>query len=123
MATSPLVSRTRRASSAGSPPALERNLAASALTGWSGEITLSTITDGVRLVFQAGKMEQAERWEAARPDEARARLMPGRFDALVFGYRSLAAIFAEDADCAADEEAEAVLAALFPPGDSFLRPI
>ena len=104
-------------------PALERSLATSALAGWSGELTLSTITDGVRLVFRAGTLSEVERWEAARPDEARARLMPGRFEALIFGYRSPAAIFAEDADCAADEEAEAVLAALFPPGDSFLRPI
>ncbi len=42
---------------------------------------------------------------------------------LVLGYRSIAATLAEDADVAADEEAEAVLAALFPPGDSMFRPM
>lgn len=104
-------------------PALERTLAASPLAGWTGEITVSRIKDGLKLRFEGGRLVEIAPWEGSRPDEARAKFMLGRFEALVFGYRSLAAILAEDADCATDEEAEAVLAALFPPADSFLRPI
>lgn len=104
-------------------PALERCLAASAYASWSGEITLSRIEDGVRLRFEDGRLVEASSWSTERPDEARVRLMPGWFEALVFGYRSLQQILDEDADCAADEEAEGVLAALLPPGDSFLRPV
>ena len=59
-------------------------------------------------------------WEGERVEAARVRLMPGRFEGLAFGYRSMAQTLAEDPDCVADEEAEAVLAALFPPGDSCL---
>ena len=101
-------------------PALERSLADSALAGWTGELTLSRIEDGLRLRLERGRLAEVAPWAGERPDEARARLMPGRFEALAFGYRSIAEILAEDPDCAVDEETEAVLTALFPPGDSFL---
>ena len=100
-------------------PALERTLAASPLAGWTGELTFSRIEDGVRVRFEAGRVREV----APFAGEARAILMPGRFEALALGYRAVARILDEDADCRADEEAEAVLGALFPSGDSLLRPI
>lgn len=104
-------------------PALEQTLARSALAGWTGEIGLSRVDDGLRVRFEQGLLSEVAHWSVDRADSAGVRLMPGRFEALVFGYRSVAAILDEDPDCAADEEAEAFLAALFPPGDSYLRPI
>lgn len=104
-------------------PALERCLAASSYASWTGELTLSLIEDGMRLRFTDGRLTEAAPRTTLRPVEARVRLMPGRFEALAFGYRSIGQILDEDADCATDEESEGVLTALFPSGDSFLRPI
>ncbi|RYG36469.1 GNAT family N-acetyltransferase [bacterium] len=102
--------------------ALERTLDASHMAGWTGDLTLSRIEDAVQISFKDGRITGVEPWRPERPEEARLRLTPGRFEALVFGYRSLDAILAEDADCSvADEEAEALVRALFPPGDSFVR--
>jgi hypothetical protein len=100
-------------------PALERSLGRSPLAGWSGTMTLSWIEGGLSFRFEQGSFEEVVPFDG----EARVSLMPGRFEALAFGYRSISQILDEDADCRADEESEAVLTALFPPGDSFLRPI
>ena len=104
-------------------PALETTLAASPLAGWTGSLTLSLISEAIVLRFENGRLTWVEKESVERPDAARARFSPGRFEALVFGYRSLTEILAEDADCATDEETQAILSAIFPSGESFLRPV
>lgn len=103
-------------------PALEANLARSALVGWTGEIALTRIDDGFRLSFDKGKLVGS--FWLGDEEAANVRLMPGCFEALALGYRSVAEILANDADCQVPtEEVEAVLNALFPKGDSFFAPI
>jgi Acetyltransferase (GNAT) domain len=105
-------------------PALSRNLAASAMAGWSSGLTISTIDQGIKIKFQDGNCVSVEPCAFRHPHDADVRLTPGRFESLVLGYRSFPEILAEDADCSASrEETEAVVTCLFPPGDSFLRPL
>lgn len=103
-------------------PAMEANLAASELTGWTGEMALTRIKDGIRLSFEGGKIAGFHRFEDE--GEANVRLMPGKFEALALGYRSIGEILGEDPDCRVhSEELESVMDALFPKGDSFFAPI
>jgi hypothetical protein len=105
-------------------PALTKNLAESDMAGWSGELTISTIDQGIKLDFEDGNCVLVEPCKFRHPHDADVRLTPGRFESLALGYRSFPEILAEDADCSASrEEIEALVTCLFPPGDSFFRPI
>jgi hypothetical protein len=94
------------------------------MAGWSGELTISTIDQGIKLDFEDGNCVLVEPCKFKHPHDADVRLTPGRFESLALGYRSFPEILAEDADCSASrEEIEALVTCLFPPGDSFFRPI
>ena len=102
-------------------PVLERRLAASYAVGWSGELKLSFVRDGIRIAFQNGAMSNVERW---LPPQREGRLAPKHRDALfpdltflqvLFGFRSVADIESAYPDCrVTSDEARYILDTLFP---------
>ena len=118
-------------------PALERRLAASALTGHTGALTLSDYRRGVRLVFDNGRLKTAEPWALARdvvgqefglpsPDPRRPiALFPGHtWVQLVLGYRRLDQLMATYPDCLVRSgDARALLEVLFPRRHSDVWPL
>lgn len=119
-------------------PALERRLAASLLVGHTGELTLGFYhPDGVRLVFERGRLVTAEPWrpdwrlgslEIGIPSTDPRRPMamfPGlTFLQLLFGFRSLDELQSAFPDCIVRHpEARALIGALFPRHASDVWPI
>lgn len=96
-------------------PALERRLVGSACEGYSGEQKISFYRDGVRMVFEKGKLANVETWKPkVKEDEGSAAFPNLTFLQLVFGYRTLAEVQYAYADCRAGDEARVLLEALFP---------
>ena len=97
-------------------PALEERLRGSVLAGHSGELKLSFYRDGVKLVFEAGRLASVERWKPKiREDEGSAAFPGLTFLQLMFGYRSLEEIRYAYADCWCNSNETAVLLeCLFP---------
>jgi hypothetical protein len=105
-------------------PALEERLAASPAVGFSGEIELNFYRDGLKLVFEAGRIKAIEPWQPQPDKWGRAAFPNLTFLQLVFGYRPLAELRRSYADCwCQDETARAVLESLFPPGLSDVMPL
>ncbi|HEY3064389.1 MAG TPA: GNAT family N-acetyltransferase [Methylomirabilota bacterium] len=110
-------------------PALERRLAASAMSGYSGTLVISLYRHGVELVFENGTLVRVAPWrptfttigqEMSRATTDRRRadaFFPGlTFLQLLFGSRSFARLEAAFPDCIARTgEGRALLEALFPP--------
>lgn len=96
-------------------PVLEQRLAQSVLVGHTGELKISFYGDGLRLLFDAGRLTEAERW-APTEHERGAAAFPGlTFLQPLFGYRSLDELDYAFTDCwTATDEAQALLQALFP---------
>ncbi len=95
-------------------PALERRLAASPQAGFSGDLRISTFTDGVRFHFEAGRIA-AEAWRPERVEEGDAAFPERSFLPLLFGFRSLEEIlFAWPDASASSDAARALLPVLFP---------
>ena len=105
-------------------PVLEERLAASVAAGHSGELRIGFYRDGLRLVFDLGRLAEVEDWEPGDAWDS-APGFPGlTFLQLLFGYRSLADLEYAFADCRVDgEEAHVLLDALFPRRPSHVRPI
>ncbi len=105
-------------------PALEERLAGSVAAGHSGELKLSFYRDGVRLVFEAGRLVVAEPWQPNH-DDGGAAGFPGRtFLQLLFGYRTLAELRTAFPDCWADgDDARTLLEVLFPKQPSSFWPV
>ena len=105
-------------------PVLEERLATSVAAGHSGELQLGFYRDGLRLVFDQGRLTVVEAWEPGDNWES-APAFPGlTFLQLLFGYRSLAELEHAFADCFVDGEEERVLLdALFPKQPSQVWPI
>ena len=102
-------------------PVLERRLAASALAGHSGELRISFYRDGLRLVFDGGRLTTAEGWRPTVEDGGKAAFPGLTFLQLLFGYRTLEELRYAFADCWADgDEPRALLTALFPKRASFV---
>jgi hypothetical protein len=96
-------------------PVLERRLAGSLVVGHSGELKISFYRDGLRLVFDGGRLAVVETWQPTPDDSGKAAFPDLTFLQLVFGYRSLEELAYAFADCwVADDEARALLNALFP---------
>jgi len=104
-------------------PALERRLASSVAAGYSGELTLDFYRDGLRLVFEAGRLVRSEGWRRGPWDEANAAFPPLVFLQLLFGYRRLDELRHAFPDVWARDEAIPLLRALFPSRRSLVLPI
>lgn len=95
-------------------PVLEDRLQGSVAAGHSGDVKLSFYRDGVRLVFEEGRLTEVAPW-IPTPEDAGSAAFPGlTFLQLLFGYRTLDELRYAFADCAAREEARPLLAVLFP---------
>jgi hypothetical protein len=105
-------------------PALEQRLAASPCAGHTGELKISFYRSGVRLVFENGHLLSVEAWKPKiKEDEGKAAFPNLTFLQLVFGYRSMDEIRQAYADCSGDDEAKALLSALFPKKPSSVWPV
>jgi len=102
-------------------PALERRLAGSALSGYTGELKLDFYRGGLRLAFEKGKLTAAEPWR--RPvwgDERSGGFPPLVFLQLLFGRRSLDELRYAYPDVWANDEPALVLKTLFPKQGSWI---
>jgi len=105
-------------------PALERRLAESYLPGYSGTLYFNFYRDGLKLVFEKGKLREAESYKPASGVHSDLGFPDLAFLQLLFGYRSLDELRYSFADCDADsEEAHVVTAALFPKKPSLVTGI
>ncbi len=106
-------------------PVLERRLAASVMSGFSGELNITFYRTGLQLVFEQGRLIAAKDWSAPGTDEGwnGAGFPPLVFLQLLFGYRSLEELSYAFPDCWADEEPTLLLNALFPKQVSWVLPL
>lgn len=98
-------------------PVLEERLAKSYLVGHSGELNLNFYTDGVKLVFEDGKIKAIEPWEQPERMEASANFPELTFLHMLFGHRDYDEVSMAFTDMYATgrkPEAEALLRVLFP---------
>lgn len=96
-------------------PALERRLADSVVAGYSGALTFDFYRDGLRMVFEQGKLLTAESWRRpiwnANEDGGFPPLV---FLQLLFGYRSLDSLRSSFPDVRVNDNVELLVNALFP---------
>ena len=96
-------------------PVLERRLAASEAVGYTGALVLNFYLDGLRLVFEEGRVVRVGRQPRRRSDAAAASFPNLTFLQLLFGRRSLAELEDWYADCTVrNDEARLLIEALFP---------
>jgi hypothetical protein len=96
-------------------PVLEERLRTSVSAGYSGELKISFYRDGVKLIFECGRLINAEKWmPVIRDDEGDAAFPNLTFLQLVFGYRTLEEIRYAYVDCGCGSHAALLLNALFP---------
>jgi hypothetical protein len=106
-------------------PALEKRLADSIAAGYSGELKISFYRDGLRLVFEKGRLQSAESWKPNPANEDENAAFPGlTFLQMVFGHRSFEELNYVFADCYWNTtEVRHVLEILFPRKLSDVLPI
>jgi len=105
-------------------PVLEQRLATSVLVGHSGELKVSFYRDGLRLVFEQGRLKAVEPWQPTVADGGAAAFPNRTFLQLLFGYRTLEELDHAFADCwAANDAARALLNVLFPRQASHVWPV
>jgi len=106
-------------------PELERRLANSRMSHYTGEVKLTFYNDGLRLAFDKGAITTIEAWKPTPVgNSGNAGFPPYTFLQLVFGYRTLDMLKASFADCWTDkDEFHVLLSALFPRHPSDLWPI
>jgi len=105
-------------------PALERRLAASSASGYTGELTLDFYRSGLRLVFDQGRLTDAADFRAEGWDpHYNAAFPPLVFLQLLFGRRSLAELRHAFPDIYADQIGRSLLEALFPARPSWVLPL
>lgn len=104
---------------------LEKRLAGSAIAGYSGELQLTFYRSGLRLVFEQGRLVEAEEWQPAPQGHSGDAAFPElTFLQLLFGYRSLAELDYAYADCwYENDRVFALLNALFPKQNSDVWPV
>ena len=105
-------------------PVLEKRLEDSIAVGYSGELKISFYKDGLRLVFEKGKLKEVESWKPQSGDDGSAAFPGLTFIQLLFGYRSFEELHHAFADCFwEDNEARVVLNTLFPKRLSDVFPV
>jgi len=106
-------------------PVLERRLVDSVMSGYTGELNITFYQDGLRLVFEKGKLVQVTEWRAPETNIRwnGAGFPPLVFLKLLFGYRSLEELSDAFPDCRAWEEPTLLLNALFPKKASWVLPL
>jgi len=96
-------------------PVLERRLAESATTGYTGTLKIDFYRGGLRLVFEQGRLALAEPWRAdAFGPGADAGFPEMVFLQLLFGYRNLDELRYAFPDIWVGDTAGMLLRALFP---------
>ncbi len=101
-------------------PALEKRLAASILSGYTGELKLDFYTGGLRMVFTDGHLETVENYRfPAYDSSANAGFPPLVFLQLLFGYRNLDELRYAFPDLWVNKDAALALQTLFPARPSF----
>jgi hypothetical protein len=111
----------------GVAPALERRLAGSPASGYTGELRLDFYRSGLRLAFAGGRLAAAQHW-SPRAERwgpgAQASFPPLVFLQLLFGRRSLAELCYALPDVRTDgEEPRVLLESLFPARPSWVMPL
>ncbi len=104
-------------------PALEARLAQSVVAGYGGELKISTYDDGMRLVFEAGKLAAIEEWCAGAEEWGDAAFPGLSLVQLVFGYRSLSELRIFYPDCITPDAMAVMLDVLFPKQPSWVRSV
>jgi hypothetical protein len=105
-------------------PALEERLARSLAAGHTGELKLNFYANGLRLVFERGRLAEAAAWQPGVGDEGQAAFPALSFLHVLFGYRSLQELRDLFADCWINsDEARYLIEALFPKQASNIWPI
>ena len=106
-------------------PVLENNLAASPLAGYQGELKITFYRNGVRLVFEHGRLVTTEEWKPSpMAHSGNAGFPPHTFLQLLFGYRTMEMLKTSFPDCWTDrDEIHVLLDALFPRQPSDVWPI
>jgi hypothetical protein len=105
-------------------PALERRLAASSASGYTGELTLNFFRAGLRLVFEQGRLIDAANYRAEGwSPQYNAGFPPLVFLQLLFGRRSLDELRYAFPDVYADQIGRPLLEALFPARASWVLPL
>jgi hypothetical protein len=106
-------------------PVVERRLATSAFSGYTGELKITFYRDGLRLAFEGGRLVTVETYRPEPVGHAGDAAFPGlTFLQLLFGYRSLAELKYAFADCWTESpEVHALLESLFPKKPSDVWPV
>jgi hypothetical protein len=108
-------------------PMLERRLAGSILSGYTGELKLSFYRSGVRLGFEGGQLAAIEPWSPESTEDGSAGFPELTFLQLLFGFRDLEELQHAFPDCrlsyAGGDEVRALLNALFPRQASLVLPV
>ena len=117
-------------------PVLERRLAHAGFAAHTGQLLVSFYRDGVRLLFEHGRLVETTPWQVPRDLRGIEKGVPssaGRADAsfpgltflqLLFGYRSLDELQYAFPDCLVrSEPARPLLTALFPKQPSNVWPV
>jgi hypothetical protein len=105
-------------------PALERRLAASSASGYTGDLKIDFFRSGLRLVFEQGRLTDAAdyRGEVWNP-QYNAAFPPLVFLQLLFGRRSLGELRHAFPDVYADQIGRPLLETLFPARASWVLPL
>jgi hypothetical protein len=101
---------------------LEQRLSTSPVAGYSGELKISEYRAGYKLVFENGKLVNAETWQPPA-NEGDCGFPPRVFLQLVFGFKALIELREFFPDAWAKDEAAVLLDALFPKLYSCVCPV
>jgi hypothetical protein len=106
-------------------PVLQDRLADSPMAGFSGQIEITFYREGLRLVFNAGEIEEVELWRPTPLANSGDAAFPGlTFLQLLFGYRSVEELRYSYPDIwVANDRARALLKSLFPKQVSSVSPV
>lgn len=101
-------------------PALEKRLAGSMMSGYSGDLVISRYRDASRLVFKDGRIEKIEGLALSENSEGDARFPGDTFLQVLFGFRSMDEVKYMWPDCGWNPETKALVEILFPKKPSYL---